>query len=304
MPFVATPYLMSASQFDRYQLPWNEGTMPPYVGPALTYANAFQKAVRSVVLDLPTVSQPGSAIYSSACFRHCVTMIGAYWGVKVNGMSLNDYVAMWYFGSTDPDAHVNPQDGGQSGTALPPGLSDQHIEACNGFGCGECHSKTARPAPPLPPAYTTSLIPGVAVPRAPRPAGAPRLPRVHAALAARHAVRLRDTAIAVGGGLGVAALLLLCACLVARRAKQAAMMRAAALGPGSAQAQRARETSPLLPRTGGSAARPAAAAKSPSRSSSSSSAAAAKKPAPRTAPQPPAPPRGAMRTAKPAQFGL
>jgi hypothetical protein len=92
---------------------------------------------------------------------------------------------------------------------------------------------------------------------------------------------------------------------MAQRPKQAAMMRAAAMGPGSAQAQRARETSPLLPRTGGSAARPAAAAKSPSRSSSSSSAAAAaKKPAPRTAPQPPAPPRGAMRTAKPAQFGL
>ena len=312
VPFVQTPYLMSASQFDRYQLPWNEGTMPPYVGPALTYANAFQKAVRSVVLDLPTAAQVGSAIYSSACFRHCVTMIGAYWGVKVEGMSLNDYVAMWYFGSTDPEAHVNPQDGGQSGTALPPGLSDQHIESCNGFGCGECHAKTARPAPPLPPAYATSLIPGVGVAggatsRAARISGAPLLPRVHSAIAARRSISMRDTAIAVGGGLGVAAVLLLCACLVARRAKQAQMQRVAATGPTSAQAQRARESSPLLPRTG-SAARPAAAAKSPSRSASSSSAASAaggaKRAASRVTPQPPPPPRGAMRTAKPANFGL
>ena len=46
----------------RYQLPYNEGTLPPYGGPALAYANAFQAEVRGIVQDLPTVSAAADAI--------------------------------------------------------------------------------------------------------------------------------------------------------------------------------------------------------------------------------------------------
>jgi hypothetical protein len=163
MPFIKTPYLMSASQFDAFQLPYNEGgAKPPYIGAAGTYANAFQTITRDVMLQLPTTQQAGSAVFSSACFKHCVCTIGAFWGVRVNGKSLSHYLGAWYFGT---DMHW-PQWAPQTlppvaapGTSLlPAGVTSQWIEACGGFGtglngCGECHSRTPSRAPPLPPAY-------------------------------------------------------------------------------------------------------------------------------------------------------
>lgn len=100
VPFVTTPYLMSASQFDKYQLPYNEGGMPAgkppvYSGENLTFANEFQAVVRGVMLNLPTRAQlPGSAVFSSACFEHCTSTLafGAFWGIKVDGVSLKDYL--------------------------------------------------------------------------------------------------------------------------------------------------------------------------------------------------------------------
>jgi hypothetical protein len=70
MPFIRTPYLLSASQFDRYQLPYNEGSAPPYANAHLAYANSFQASILGVVRALPTEQQPGSAVFSSACFKH------------------------------------------------------------------------------------------------------------------------------------------------------------------------------------------------------------------------------------------
>jgi hypothetical protein len=292
IPFVQTTFLMSASQFDRYQLPWNEGTMPPYTGAALTYANAFQRAVRAVVLDLPTAAQAGSAIYSSACFKHCTTMLGAFWGVKVNGWSLNDYLALWYFGSKDPETHVNPADGGAATSGLPAGVSDQHIEACLGFGCGECHSRTPSAGPPLPPAYATSLIPGnqAVVPGGPP---SPRaFERVRTARASSAGGGMRSTALAVGGGVAAAAVLLGCAVAVAGGGK----------GPprrviSTADARLARETSPLLQRNSAVAVKTGLkpVARAPPKAAAESPAAASKSPPP---------PRGAVRSANPVRHDL
>lgn len=158
IPFVTTPYLMSASQFDKYQLPYNEGSNPPWNGPQMAYADAFQAAVRDVVLNVPTKSQSHSAVYSSSCFKHCTSTLawGSFWGVKVDDVSLKDYLGLWYFGSTDPDEQN--ESSGQQGS-MPAGTSPQLIEACNGFGCGQCHRKNAKPAPPLPPTYSMRLKP-------------------------------------------------------------------------------------------------------------------------------------------------
>ena len=137
--------------------------MPPYTGANLTYVNAFQKAVRDVVLDLPTATQPQSAVYSSACFKHCTSTLawGSFWGVKVDNMSLKTFLADWYFGQDFTNANYSDATYAAAGTAaLPAGISNQRIEACNGFGCAQCHRKVVPPAPPLPPAYATSLIPG------------------------------------------------------------------------------------------------------------------------------------------------
>lgn len=66
-----------------------------YVGENLTFANNFQDVVRSVVLNLPVKAQlPRSAVFSSACFLHCTSTLawGAFWGVKVDGVALKDYL--------------------------------------------------------------------------------------------------------------------------------------------------------------------------------------------------------------------
>ena len=40
-------------------------------------------------------------------------------------------------------------------------MASQRIDPCtDGYACGQCHSKTAAPQPPLPPAYTQSLLAG------------------------------------------------------------------------------------------------------------------------------------------------
>ncbi len=140
-PYLATPYLLSASQFDKYQcvgpagvpcggtaiafhahdesgcaltrpvpahprtislsrLPFNENGAPPYNSPAqAAYALQFQADVRSVMLNLPTAYQPGSAVFSSACFKHCTSNTPSFWGVTVDGRSLADVLRDWFFGT-------------------------------------------------------------------------------------------------------------------------------------------------------------------------------------------------------------
>jgi hypothetical protein len=167
IPYVVTPYLVSASQFDKYQLPYNEGTNPPYTDAALAYANQFQTVVRGIVLNLPTRQQPNSAVYSSACFRHCTSVIGSFWGVRINGMSLKNYLAEWYFGSDQPAMDVQPGAVADAPpSSLPTGLSPQRIESCSGFNCGQCHARRLQaPQPPLPPAYAAPSPPHMRGPR-------------------------------------------------------------------------------------------------------------------------------------------
>jgi hypothetical protein len=194
LPYVTTPYLLSASQFDKYQaraalharthmhahacntaarlpsrfqLPYNEGgAMPPYEPgtPQLAFADGFQGLVRSVVLNLPTATQPRSAVFSSACFKHCTSNMGAFWGVRVDDVSLAAYLRAWYFDAPSLLATA----GGKQALGLPAGVPAQRIEACIGFGCGQCHSRVAVGGPPLPPAHTASLL-------APGPGSAPSL---------------------------------------------------------------------------------------------------------------------------------
>jgi hypothetical protein len=149
LPSLKTTWLSSDSQFDSMLLPYDVGGPPPYTGAALTYANMFQRSVRSTLMQLPAATQGGSAVFSSACYTHCTSSNNAFWGVHVDGAySLRDYLSQWFFGG-------------------PLGNRPQLVEACVGYGCGQCHKKTAAPAPPLPPARA-GLIP--ALPSPPPPA--------------------------------------------------------------------------------------------------------------------------------------
>ena len=134
LPSLKTTWLSSDSQFDSMLLPYDIGAGPPYTGAALTYANMFQRSVRSTLMQLPASTQGGSAVFSSACYAHCTSSTNAFWGIHVDGSySLRDYLSQWFFGG-------------------PLGNRPQLVEACVGYGCGQCHAKTAAPAPPLPPA--------------------------------------------------------------------------------------------------------------------------------------------------------
>jgi hypothetical protein len=220
---VTTPYLLSASQFDKYQLPYNEGGMPPYVGSNASYASAFQDAVRDVVLSLPTAAQPRSAVYSSACFKHCTSTLawGAFWGVRVDDVSLRSYLSDWYFGGVAPNNLT------AGAAALPAGMSHQRIEACNSFGCGQCHKKVAAPAPPLPPAYAMSLIPG----------GTPGAGKRGAGSAARSSTSTVVVALLV---------LLLAAVAVAGTQRMRASTRLRSVADASMEMPFVSEASPLL----------------------------------------------------------
>lgn len=148
-------------------MPTGPGKHPTYQGENLTFADEFQSVVRGLVLNLPTLEQPRSAVYSSACFLHCTSTLvaGAFWGVKVDGVALKDYLGAWYYGGAEPSFSA------AGAASIPAPLTKQHIESCTGFGCGACHSKTVGYAPPLPPAYQglpTVLVPGGAPLTSPR----------------------------------------------------------------------------------------------------------------------------------------
>jgi len=138
--FLDAKWLASFSQFDSAQLVLAEGAPPPYGGDALLYADRFQTETRYQALQMPGAQQSGSAVFSSACFHHCTSNSGSFWGIHVDGASLASFATAWFFG------------GSTAATRL---LANQPqlIESCNGFGCGQCHkAPTAVPNPPLPPA--------------------------------------------------------------------------------------------------------------------------------------------------------
>ncbi len=246
LPTVHTQWLAAAPQFDVYQLPYDIGTAPPYEGAALSYANIFQRNVRSAAMQLPAQQQAGSAIYSSACFReHCTSTSGAFWGVKVDGISLKDYLGDWYYGGLL-------------------GNRPQVVEACSGFGCGQCSAAPAAvaPAPPLPPARAGLYAP---------PAPAPPPPSLSARLLGTPtptgvgATEKRTGGLLTGDRVGGAIAALLLVAVVAIVLRIVAKRATRTLGSASGlEMRRAGEASPLL-RTPGFAAAAAHAASAASR---------------------------------------
>jgi hypothetical protein len=121
--------------------------MPPYDAAQDAYAATFQTDVRAVVTVTPSALQPGSAVFSSACFKHCTSNLESFWGVRVGELNLKDYLAMWYFGAATRKGVAAAQDAGEGGLGLPLGVPDQHIEDCTAFGCGQCHNRSGAVGP-------------------------------------------------------------------------------------------------------------------------------------------------------------
>ena len=166
-------------QFFLRRLPYNEGGAPPYVGQQAQYADEFQALVRDTMLNLPTPNQPGSAVFSSACFKHCTSNIPSFYGVKVGGVSLKDVLRDWFWGTW---ANGVPGNMLFAPPEKVPPAPQQTIESCTGFGCGACHNRSKHytgpqpPMPPLPPSHTADLtvtVSGAPMMRTPPPPAAP-----------------------------------------------------------------------------------------------------------------------------------
>ncbi len=151
MPMLQTPYMLNAAQDDKFELPYNIGGTTPagynvqsWHPDQLAYAQSFGPAVLAVVNTLPTAAQSHSGVFSTACFRHCVTDSAAFWNVGVamasasSGsssrkgraarptmpVSLRDAANEWYFGRAPTPYRV--------------------VQDCVGFRCGNCSTKLAK----------------------------------------------------------------------------------------------------------------------------------------------------------------
>ena len=93
IPFVQTQFLVSQSSFDSADLPVLEGAPPPYNSSQQAYAVQYQSAIRATLQLLPNTQQQGSAVYSPACWKHCLSNVGNFWNVRVGAYTQKDYLA-------------------------------------------------------------------------------------------------------------------------------------------------------------------------------------------------------------------
>ena len=126
LPLVRGPVLLSASQYDSFQLLSNLGMGPPYIGGQLAFAELFRRRTAALMQDLNGTA----AVFGPACYGHCITEGSLFWtrevaaragGHVVGNVSLADVVDEWVRGHGD---------------------TLQAVEACSGFDCGCCSAVT------------------------------------------------------------------------------------------------------------------------------------------------------------------
>ncbi len=160
LPFLTTPYGLNAAQYDTFQLEYAlGGTEPPKYPDQITYADSFGEAMLAVVSALPAAGQAGSAVFSSACFHHCVTLTESFWGIQSEGVSFSQATRWWYFGGCPIED-------------CPDGEPSQVIEHCDeGFeACkGKCTLKRSTKGGKHKRRYKSTFVwsPGMATPPAP-----------------------------------------------------------------------------------------------------------------------------------------
>jgi O-palmitoleoyl-L-serine hydrolase len=125
VPFLTSPYLLHAYQYDRFQLTSDLGVPGSAVTNATpaerVYDELFRSATRSAALaDTITPAQPGTAAVLPACYKHCATEDPGFASITVgsSGVSLETAVAAWMYGE---------------GAATTPRFV---MDDCAGFNCG------------------------------------------------------------------------------------------------------------------------------------------------------------------------
>lgn len=120
MPFLKTPYFLSQSMFDDFQVDYNCGSttqtdMQGKVNTVVTTdetacVDSFQDAMRATLAQLPAPSQTAAGIFSSTCSLHCTTNGPDWWTIQVGNQSLASLMTAWYFASDTPTV-VSPCSG-------------------------------------------------------------------------------------------------------------------------------------------------------------------------------------------------
>eukprot|EP00656_Telonema_subtile_P041963 TRINITY_DN47329_c0_g1_i1.p1 TRINITY_DN47329_c0_g1~~TRINITY_DN47329_c0_g1_i1.p1 ORF type:complete len:140 (+),score=27.43 TRINITY_DN47329_c0_g1_i1:120-539(+) len=100
MPFVSTPYLIMASQYDSWQLRFDVcddmlGCVIPAA--ALPYTDGYGMLVQQYMNGLPGAGlRNTSAVYSQACYNHHMSESDLFWTAKNDhGLASNDALHTW-----------------------------------------------------------------------------------------------------------------------------------------------------------------------------------------------------------------
>ena len=101
LPFVETPYLINAAQFDSFAMVYDEAGNVPATQGQVALADTFQQAVVSA---LQIAVQKGQAVFSATCLVHCLTAdTQLYTGsesITADGQDIEQALTQWLGGGT------------------------------------------------------------------------------------------------------------------------------------------------------------------------------------------------------------
>ncbi len=97
LPFIQTPYFMTAAQFDAFQIMYDTNNLDSEycceTPSEEQYVEQFQTATLALFQQLPS----SVTIFSSACLVHCLSSNDDFYQFTVNGVSLMTAMQEWYF---------------------------------------------------------------------------------------------------------------------------------------------------------------------------------------------------------------
>ena len=98
LPFVETPYLINAAQFDSFAMVYDEAGNVPATQGQVALADQFQQAV---VAALQVAIQKGQAVFSATCLVHCLTAdTQLYTTITADNQDIEWALTQWLSGGT------------------------------------------------------------------------------------------------------------------------------------------------------------------------------------------------------------
>lgn len=98
LPFLDTPYLINAAQFDSFAMVYDDAGNVPSTQGQVALADEFQQAVlQAVQISI----QKGQAVFSATCLVHCLTDdTQLYTTITVNNQDIEQVLTQWLGGAT------------------------------------------------------------------------------------------------------------------------------------------------------------------------------------------------------------